>query len=158
MTRCLLLSNTCGHNCASSVRALSVLLRWYDEPSTSNLSVRVLYKRSIALVESFSNNLIHLIAYFACLLDPWKSSGTHHNGQFFADVEFTVFLTISQTEKSHGKQTKQTTFFKKIRPKTDHFFRKFPKKQTYINFRQQSSLQKFMGQNVDYSRTSTQLN
>ena len=24
-----------------------------------------------------------------------------------------VFLTISQTEKSHGKQTKQTTFFQK---------------------------------------------
>ena len=44
-----------------------------------------------------------------------------------------VFLTISQTEKSHGKQTKQTTFFQKNRPKTDHFFRKLPKKQTYIN-------------------------
>ena len=42
-----------------------------------------------------------------------------------------VFLTISQTEKSHGKQTNRPLFSKKNRPKTDHFFRKFPK--TYIN-------------------------
>ena len=88
----------------------------------------IFYLNSTGSLVAFSPSFKSPLPLLICNASLWsKTFQLLSWSKIYVFCLMPVFLTISQTEKSHGKQTKQTTFFQKTEQKQTTFSENFPK-------------------------------